>query len=481
MVGLNSCRDEHKQPWPSKSRGCSNTFGSFKLRLSNFTLQTWVVIYLLWVPTLAKAQSIGLSNDQINSVSARLAEAAQASWELGTRAQAILELNATQYSVFSSNSVPPSSNAVEDDSMEPIWGIARRIMGQWNGTSGGSPQPLMPDGSAADPASNGVTILMANWTGLAARDSGSNSSLNYDYAAAAKSQLDFLFSSSVPKTSDGAISHRVDQLQLWSDFVYMVPPFLAYYGAVTRNRTLLVEAYNQCKLYRSYLQDEKSRLWRHVLLGTSGIDEGFWSTGNGWAAAGMLRVHATLTNNEYANTLKNQRRDLQKWVEEIHKAMYSVVDDTQIFTNYADQPPSAPRNFYDASGTSLVAATVYRASLQYAGSRYKYMGNAERAWASLVNSTGSTSSNSSAPFANFTHFTPEGWLTPVVNPHSYGLEGNMSAEGQSFVVMLAAARRDWIGVNGEYSAGVGRCQGVFVSGLVGGLIAVVVGAMTFVL
>ena len=109
------------------------------------------------------------------------------------------------------------------------------------------------------------------------------------------------------------------------------------------------------------------------------------------------------------------------------------------------------------------------------------MGNAERAWASLVNSTGSSSSNSSAPFANFTHFTPEGWLTPVVNPHSYGLEGNMSAEGQSFVVMLAAARRDWIGVNGEYSAGVGRCQDVFVSGLVGGLIAVVVGAMTFVL
>jgi hypothetical protein len=40
-----------------------------------------------------------------------------------------------------------------------------------------------------------------------------------------------------------------------------------------------VEAYDQCKLYRSYLQDEKSRLWKHVLLGTGGTDEGFWSTG----------------------------------------------------------------------------------------------------------------------------------------------------------------------------------------------------------
>ena len=59
----------------------------------------------------------------------------------------------------------------------------------------------------------------------------------------------------------------------------MVPPFLAYYGVLTNNRTMLVEAYNQCKLYRSYLRDEATGLWRHVLLGRSGNDEGFWSTG----------------------------------------------------------------------------------------------------------------------------------------------------------------------------------------------------------
>jgi hypothetical protein len=32
-----------------------------------------------------------------------------------------------------------------------------------------------------------------------------------------------------------------------SDFVYMVPPFLAYYGALSGNVTLLVEAYNQIR------------------------------------------------------------------------------------------------------------------------------------------------------------------------------------------------------------------------------------------
>jgi len=45
------------------------------------------------------------------------------------------------------------------------------------------PQPLMPDGSAADPASLGVCVLIANWTKAG----------DLDYAGAAKSQIDYLF------------------------------------------------------------------------------------------------------------------------------------------------------------------------------------------------------------------------------------------------------------------------------------------------
>src|ERR1700691_5037680 len=65
-----------------------------------------------------------------------------------------------------------------------------------------------------------------------------------------------------------------------SDFVYMVPPFLAYYGVIFQNATVLFEAYNQIKLYRSYLLDTTSNnLWRHVLLGEGPEDQGHWSTG----------------------------------------------------------------------------------------------------------------------------------------------------------------------------------------------------------
>jgi hypothetical protein len=33
------------------------------------------------------------------------------------------------------------------------------------------------------------------------------------------------------------------------------PPFLAYYGVIFQNATILFEAFNQIRLYRSYLLD----------------------------------------------------------------------------------------------------------------------------------------------------------------------------------------------------------------------------------
>ena len=110
--------------------------------------------------------------------------------------------------------------------------------------------------------------------------------------------------------------------------MYMVPPFLAYYGVTTKNRTMLEAAYTQVKLYRNYLLDTNSNstgLWKHVLLGTSGNDEGHWSTGNGWAAAGMLRVLGTIKNSQYANSMKGEQKDLTNWVKEIQDAMYARI------------------------------------------------------------------------------------------------------------------------------------------------------------
>jgi hypothetical protein len=51
-----------------------------------------------------------------------------------------------------------------------------------------------------------MSVLLANWTG--------QGNETVDFGGAARDQLQFLLED-VPRTSDGAISHRVAEVQLW--------------------------------------------------------------------------------------------------------------------------------------------------------------------------------------------------------------------------------------------------------------------------
>lgn len=395
---------------------------------------------------IGTALSQNLTDAQISLVSARLAESAQASWELGTRSQAILSFNATPFSVLSpSTPLPPPSSVPSSlsSALQPFFDIASTVVAGRAASNNNAtgPQPLINDASAADPASIGIAVLLANWTGQRGED----------YAGAAKDQLDFL-QFRVPRTSDGAISHRTSQVQLWSDFVYMVPPFLAYYGVITRNQTLLLDAYNQIRLYRSYLRDPTANnLWKHIVLGVNASDPGHWSTGNGWAAAGMLRVLGTIKNSEYANVLKNQQNDLASWIKEIHTGIYPFLDsNTSLFPNYASQPVTSSVNFLDAASTALLASTVYRLSLLWGEHSHLPLAEKSRMALSAIDPNNSS---------QLVHFTPAGYLTPVVNPYDFpnlATHNTTSPEGQAFVIEMQAAWHDWVvdgskGKNGAVS------------------------------
>src|SRR5690606_16782132 len=123
----------------------------------------------------------------------------------GTRAQVLLELDTPSFSVFSDNSLPPEDRN-PPSSIVPVMNIASSVVGNRakSNNNAQGPQLLMQDGSAADPASIGVAVLLANWTNQAGQD----------FAGAAKDQLDFLLHYT-PRASNGAISHRVSETQLW--------------------------------------------------------------------------------------------------------------------------------------------------------------------------------------------------------------------------------------------------------------------------
>jgi hypothetical protein len=191
------------------------------------------------------------------------------SWEVGTRQQALIELNTPSFSVLNDTSLPPSTSF--PSTLSPVLSIISTVLANRSRTisasSLSSPQPFFPsDGSAADPASNGVAALIANYTGQ------SNSS--FDFGQAAQDQLQFLWEK-VPRAQNGALSHRTSEVQLWSDFVYMVPPFLAYYGVLSENKSLVLESYNQVAKYRDNLWDKDTGLWMHVVVSAELISHFF--------------------------------------------------------------------------------------------------------------------------------------------------------------------------------------------------------------
>lgn len=199
-----------------------------RVRPRRFVSGIWVLV-VLWMTLLPPATAQNLTDALVSVVSQRLAEGAShrrvfsflhlttfhsprsQSWEYGTRSEVILEYNASSYSVLSSSEVPPPQQIPPSltGALSDVFSIAHMIVSNRSISNGNvtGPQPLIQDSSAGDPASIGVAVLLANWTGQSASD-------GLDYSGAARDQLAFLFQK-VPKTKDGAISHRMDQVQLW--------------------------------------------------------------------------------------------------------------------------------------------------------------------------------------------------------------------------------------------------------------------------
>ncbi|KAI9447313.1 Six-hairpin glycosidase-like protein [Lactarius psammicola] len=206
----------------------------------------------------------------------------------------------------------------------------------------------------------------------------------------------------------------------------MAPPFIAYYGALVEDEAaceeLLQTAYDQVRLYREVLYDPSVGLWQHIALG-NGTDPTHWGTGNAWAAAGALRVLATIQRSRAAFAMKSQQRDLVQWVGEILDGAWPLQQANGTLLNYLDQPDS----FADSSSTALLAASTFRfASIT---GNDTHIPAATRALRLIRDSV-----------------DDQGWLLNTVDPLTFSAPsppGVHSPEGQSFVLLLEAAVSAW--------------------------------------
>ncbi|KAL1747907.1 Six-hairpin glycosidase-like protein [Schizophyllum fasciatum] len=376
----------------------------------------------------------GLPAPVLEQVADNLWHSAKKSWEVGVMAEALTEYNWPAYSVFGSAAFPPpgalntsappgalNTSALPGTPNASALADVRHIVDTVLAAKAPGTLTLFADDSAGDPASLGCAVLLANWTRADTADGA--------YARAAADQLAYLLDHA-PRTAEGAISHRTDEVQLWADSVYMVPPFLAYYGALqggAAGAALLQAAYDQIRLYRAALAD--AGLWRHVRYG-AWEDGTHWATGNGWAAAGMMRVLRTMNGTAQGADFGAQQADLASWIRETLDAVWVHQKPNGTLYNTLDDGAS----FADSAATALLAATTYRmaafdgdaldgAALDGATRRTRA---ADRALALVAASTGA-----------------DGWLARVVDPYTFAAGGARSPEAQAFVLLLHAARRDY--------------------------------------
>ncbi|KAG6910742.1 hypothetical protein DXG01_008274 [Tephrocybe rancida] len=367
------------------------------------------------------------------------------SWEYGTAAEALLELYDPDISVFGAAPFTATQRIATGSTLPR--GLAYAVEKIVFGTGAGALSPGHE--VVGDPASLGVSAwLLGKKSGYEQYKAGAIESFGYVVGSA-------------PRAWNGAISHRALYVETWADFIYMAPPFLAYYGADTSNITALQEAVFQCQAYRNILHYNATSpnatftgLWEHILGPYYNGDTGLWSTGNAWAAAGMTRILATVIKAPpFSTDNATEPAEIIQWrstaittlttlIKEIIDAVIDAGDasyDGGLARNYFNNPTI----FGDTSGSSLFAATVYSLVVL----RPKVFGKKYVVWAEGIRKT-LGGSFVDANGTTFTHVDANnGTARPAVNPLAWAdvkpwMAG--SPEGQSFVVLLYAAWRDCI-------------------------------------
>ncbi|KAF2455442.1 hypothetical protein BDY21DRAFT_65950 [Lineolata rhizophorae] len=360
----------------------------------------------------------GQSRAELNT--SRIAEQAKVlashSWEHGTAAEALLELYDPHLSVFGDEPFPADK-------------VPYTPLEETESLSYAKPHILLDAGTlirdehaTGDPAALGVSAVLIGQS-------------DPEYVKAAWRQAKHLLDSA-PRWQNGAISHRKAVAELWADFGYMVPPFLAYYAIVSNEMRYMREAIDQCMLYHEVLSTgslgKERGLWHHI-VGPEKKDLGYWSTSNGWAAAGMARVLATMKKWKPTAAWKEEQQMLVCYIQEIIDGAMRTDDGSGdgLLRNYLGDESW----FGEVSGTALLASVVYRVAVLEPEPYGDGSWDGYLAWAHSKRAAVERHVDAATGIA-----------APAVQPLDHLLREPLmtgSPEGQSFVVLLYAAYRDW--------------------------------------
>lgn len=194
---------------------------------------------------------------------------------------------------------------------------------------------LYSDQNVTDPAANGEPLLQA------ARHTGDPA-----FTAAAERMREYLVLRA-PKSNSGVLYHMIPQPdgQMWSDSIYMAPPFMAAMGDIDT-------ALQQLRGLRQLLWKPDKRLYAHIWNDSKERfeDESCWGVGNGWAAAGIARVLRYIPA-----AMSDERQELARHAREIIDGCLVHQRGDRFFHNVVDDPST----FVECNLAQMLAYAIY--------------------------------------------------------------------------------------------------------------------------
>ena len=252
------------------------------------------------------------------------------------------------------------------------------------------------DTTVTDPAAAGEAVL------LAAEITG-----EVLYREAAQKMASWLIDSPY-RSERGALYHFQDLREIWVDSLAMAPPFLALAGYPS-------EAVEQIDLLRDALWDPEQRLFRSKWSDESKRfpEKGFWGTGNGWAAVGLVRVIAALPA-----SMDAERNRLTGYLDELLERCVEMLPSGGLYFNMMEDPSS----FVEVNASQMIAHAIYR------GIRDGIVGAHYAQSADVMRS------------AALARVDDRGFVRGVCGAPSFDKPG-VSPEGQAFHILMEASRQ----------------------------------------
>ncbi|HJX71786.1 MAG TPA: glycoside hydrolase family 88 protein [Bacteroidales bacterium] len=188
--------------------------------------------------------------------------------------------------------------------------------------------------TSTDPAVNGRGVLFA-W-----QETG-----DPIFKKAAEKQYHYL-KKIAPKNPNGILYHFIQGQQIWSDSMFMAPPFLMLMGDHQ-------EALKQIEGYRNLLWNEEKRLFSHMWddVRKEFRRSDFWGGGNGWCAAAFAQIIENLPENR-----ESEKTKIAGYLKDLLDGCIRHMGPDGLFHDVVDNPDS----FIETNLSQMLAYAIYK-------------------------------------------------------------------------------------------------------------------------